>query len=327
VRVYVDLEGTGVGARKQYELLKQTRPHLFVGSEGAADIVCYWQAFTRNFAKLDARKHNGKKIVCRVGGFHPENELTTWRMLKAADGAIFVANWQMEHLKTCQRVAGEIKTWRLPPKRRVIPNGSTWIGWRESDVDYLLIRCAKLGNIRFKRGLNRAYSIWAMAQIWDKVRVRYPGLNLWILGDYDRSMKKDYLLPGWKWLGFQKNTRWYGQGAIALVHLVSGDFGPNTVAEALGEGIPAIVPNVGGAFELAGDAGCIARFGLTDKRKFPESECGGHFYQIDKASLFNAVCDVMDNRMKWRSRVGDWWQRRVNIQRVADGYENFFDNL
>lgn len=327
MKVFADLSGTGVGARKQYNLLKQARPHLFTNSEGGADAVVYWQSFTRDWRRLETRRRSGKKIVCRVGGFHAENELTTWRLLKVADGAIFVARWHMDYLKTCQRVAGEIKTWRLPPKRQVIRNGSTWIGWRESDVDYLLIRCAQIGSVRFKRGLNRAYSVWAMGQVWDEIRAKYPKLNLWLIGNYEKKTKHEYALPGWKWLGYRGNSRWYGQGAIALVHLVTNDFSPNSIAEALGEGAPCIIPNIGGAHELAGSAGIPVGFGLTDRRAFPEAECGGHFYQVDKKSLVRAISDAVENRMKWRSRAGDWWRSQVDIRRVADKYERFFDRL
>jgi|GEM_PF-3669106 len=315
--VFVDLSGTGIGAQRQYALLRQARPKLFARSEGASDHVIYWQCFTRNWELLEARKRQGKKIIVRVGGFHSQNEETTRRLLKEADAAIFVCEWLKEHLKDL--------SWRLPAKRTVIRNGSTWVGWRESDVDYLLIRCAQIGAVEFRRGLNRAYSVWAMAQIWDELRDRYPSLNLLLIGKYKRKTKAEYALPGWKWLGFDSNSRWYGQGAIALVHLVPGDYSPNSVAEAIGEGCPIIVPSVGGAHELAGDAGATVGFGRTEKRRFPEAECGGHFYQIDKKSLLEAVCDVIDNRLQWRIRVGNWWEKTVNIQRVADRWEKFLD--
>jgi glycosyltransferase involved in cell wall biosynthesis len=324
---YVDLSGTGIGARKQYDLLRKTRPHLFTSSEGNADTIIYWQSFTRDWERLKRRRAAKKKIVCRVGGFHPENELTTWQLLKVADGAIFVAQWHMDYLKTCQRVAGELKTWRLPPKRRVIRNGSEWVGWRDSETDYLLIRCAQIGDVRFKRGLNRAYSVWAMAQVWNEIRIRYPRLELWILGQYNREIKKEYALPGWKWLGYKANSQWYGQGAVALVHLVTGDYSPNSVAEAVGEGCPVLVPNIGGALELAGEAGRAVRFGQTDRRQFPEAEFAGHFFEVDKKDLLQAVSDVMDNQMRWRWAVGEQWRKEVNIQRVADRYENFLDSI
>jgi len=139
-------------------------------------------------------------------------------------------------------------------------------------------------------------------------------------------VKHEYALPGWKWLGYKANSRWYGQGAVALVHLVP-DFSPNTVAEAVGEGIPSLVCNSGGAYELAGEAARAVRFGQTDKRRFPELELAGHFFEVDKKDLFQAVCDVMDNRMRWRWAAGEQWRKEVNIQRVADRYENFLDSV
>lgn len=324
MRVYVDLSGTGIGAKKQYRLLKKAKPGLFVQDESRATHIIYWQTFTRDFTKLAQRKHSGRKIVCRVGGFHPENAETTWRLLREADGAIFVAEWLREYLKT-PRLLG--KTWRLPPKRTVIRNGSTWIGRRNSPVDYLLIRCAQIGEIRFKRGLNRALSVWAMGGIWEEVRKRFPKLELWILGNYDRGMKKDYVLPGWKWLGYKPRPRWYGQGALGLVHLVTNDFSPNTVLEALGEGCPVIVPSVGGAFESAGYAGVPVRFTQTDRRKFPESECGGHFYSIDLNSLLESVCSVVGNRQIRQLAVADWWKKYADVRLVARQYEKFLKGV
>lgn len=320
MKAYVDLSGTGIGARKQYDLLRRARPHIFTTSEHGATHVVYWQSFTRDFAKLEQRKRSRKKIICRVGGFHPENADATWRLLKAADGAIFVAEWLKRYLKI---VKHDGKTWRLPPKRVVIRNGATWVGAKPSGTPYLLIRCAQIGSVQFKRGLNRAYSVWAMGEIWDRVRERYPNLELWLLGKYEQKTKDAYKLPGWKWLGYRGNARDYGRGAIALVHLVAGDYSPNSVAEAIGEGIPVLVPGVGGANELAGYGGRVVRFQRTDERNFPEAECAGHFYKVNLDSLFDAVCDVVENRAWWKLPVRDWWRKSVDAKAVAKKYEHF----
>lgn len=319
MKAFVDLSGTGVGAKKQYNLLKEAKPSLFTENETAATHIIYFQSFTRDFTRLEQRKRTGKKIVCRVGGFHAENAETTWRLLREADGAIFVAEWLKEYLKT-PRLLG--KTWKLPGKRTVIRNGSMWVGRRSSDVDYLLIRCANIGSVQFKRGLNRAYSVWAIGEIWEEVRKRYPQLELWILGDYEHATRRAYELPGWKWLGYKPETRWYGQGAIALIHLVP-DFSPNTVVEAIAEGCPVLVPNIGGAFESAGYAGVPVRFQRTDMREFPEAECGGRFFRIDLDSLFEAVCDVVENRQIRQLAARDWWKRYCDIGLVARQYERF----
>lgn len=320
MRVHVDLSGTGIGAKRQYGLLRKAKPGLFTTSESGATHVVYWQAFTRDFAKLSQHKRAGRKIVCRVGGFHPENAETTWRLLREADGAIFVAEWLKEYLKT-PRLLG--KTWKLPPKRTVIRNGSAWIGRRKSDVDYLLIRCANIGSVKFKRGLNRAYSVWAMGEVWGDVKKKYPKLELWILGNYEQETKDGYKLPGWKWLGYKSNTRWYGQGALALVHLIP-DFSPNTVAEILSEGVPAIIPGgIGGSSELAGYGGRHIRFVRTDKREFPETECGGRFYRIDLGSLIEGIYDVVENRKLWELAVRDWFKKYVDINQTVKQYERF----
>lgn len=324
MRAHVDLSGTGVGAKKQYNLLRKAKPGLFIQDESLATHIIYWQTFTRDFAKLAQRKRAGRKIICRVGGFHSENAETTWRLLREADGAVFVAEWLRDYLKT-PRLLG--KTWKLPAKRMVIRNGSTWKGRRNSKVGYLLIRCANIGSVKFKRGLNRAYSIWAMGEIWDEIRKKYPKLELWILGNYDRETKNEHLLPGWKWLGYKGNTRWYGQGAIALVHLVAGDFSPNTVLEAVGEGCPVICPNVGGAYESAGYAGVHVRFKRTDRRKFPAAECGGRFFRIDLDSLREAVGNVVENRQIRQLATADWWKKYGDIQLVAKQYERFLKRV
>jgi len=78
---------------------------------------------------------------------------------------------------------------------------------------------------------------------------------------------------------------------------------------------------------LAGDGGAVVGFGRTEKRRFPEAECGGHFYQVDQKDLFRAVCDVFANRFEWRRKTGEWWRKTVNIQRVADRWENFLDGV
>lgn len=324
MRVFVDLSGTGVGARKQHRLMTKAKPQLFTQEPGLATHVIYFQSFTKDFARLEYFKNRGCKIVCRVGGFHPENAETTWRLLREADGAVFVARWLREYLKT-PRLLG--KTWRLPKDRTVIPNGSTWIGRRNSPTLYLLIRCAQIGKVHFRRGLNRAHSIWAMGEIWEAVRERYPRLELWILGKYDRETKASYRLPGWKWLGYKSRSRWYGQGALGLVHLVTSDFSPNTVSEALGEGCPVIVPNRGGAFEVAGYGGVHVRYVQTDNRKFPETECGGHFYTLDKDSLFEAVCNVIENAQIRQLAAKDWWTKHCDITLTVRRWEKFLNIL
>ncbi len=328
MKVFVDLAGTGVGAQKQYSLIRKHRPHLFTNSEVNASHIFYWQAFTRHWDVLKRRKQAGKKIVVRVGGFHRENATTTREMLRCADGAVFVCEWLKEWLKSKTWIApdGGVKPWKLPPRRTVIHNGSEWVGPRSSDTDYLLIRCAALGPIGFRYGLNRSYSVWAMGEVWDELKERYPTLNLWILGRYAQELKHSHLLPGWKWLGFRRDVEWFGQGAIALVHLVVGDFSPNSAAEALGQGCPIIMPSVGGVLELAGDAGIQVAFEQTDQRAWPEAEAGGHFYRIGDG-LYDAVVDVIENREEWKRRVREQWVKNVNIERVCDRYEQFLDRI
>ena len=329
MKVFVDLVGTGVGAQKQYSLIRKHRPHLFTNSEVNATHIFYWQSFTRHWDVLKRRKLAGKKIVVRVGGFHRENATTTREMLRMADGAVFVCEWLKEWLKAKTWIAPDrsVKPWRLPPKRTTIHNGSEWIGPRNSDVDYLLVRCAALGPVGFRYGLNRSYSVWAMGEVWEDIRKRYPKLNLWILGRHAQELKHSHLLPGWKWKGFKKNPRWHGQGAIALVHLVP-DFSPNTVAESISEGTCALVPgNIGGSSELAGCGGKHVKFTRTDKRAWPETECGGYFYQVDLSSLYEAVIDVIENQEMWKRRAREQWERSVDIRRVADKYEKFLDGI
>lgn len=329
MKVFVDLAGTGVGAQKQYSLIRKHRPHLFTNSEVNATHIFYWQSFTRHWDILKRRKRAGKKIVVRVGGFHRENATTTREMLRYADGAVFVCEWLKEWLKSKTWIApdGSVKPWRLPPKRTAIHNGSEWVGPRNSDTDYLLIRCAALGPVGFRRGLHRSFSVWAMGEIWGDLKERYPKLNLWIVGRYAQELKHSYLLPGWKWLGFKRSPRWHGQGAIALVHLVPGDFSPNTIAEGIGEGVPIIVPNIGGASELAGLAGRQVKFDRTDKRAWPECEAGGHFFRVDLDSLCESVIDVIENQQAWRKKARRQWERNVSITRTCDKYERFLDGV
>lgn len=329
MKVFVDLAGTGLGAQKQYGLIRKHRPHLFTNSEVNATHVFYWQCFTRHWDVLKRRKQAGKKIVVRVGGFHRENAITTREMLRHADGAVFVCEWLKEWLKAKTWIApdGRVKPWRLPPKRTVIHNGSEWVGPRDSDVDYLLVRCAQLGTVGFRRGLNRSYSIWALGEVWGQVRERYPKLELWIVGRYARELKHSHLLRGWKWLGFRKDVRWFGQGALALVHLVTGDFSPNSAAEALGEGCPVVTPSIGGVSEIAGLAGRQVKFNRTDKRVWPSSEYAGHFYEIDLNSLLEGIIDVIENWQAWREKTKKQWKRNVNILRTCDKLEHFLDRI
>jgi len=99
------------------------------------------------------------------------------------------------------------------------------------------------------------------------------------------------------------------------------------VCEALGEGAPVIVPNVGGAAEVAGYGGRQVRFVRTGSRSFPNAECGGKFYQIETASLFGAVCDVVENTQHWQLAVRDWWRRYVDVIGVAKRYERFLGGV
>ena len=135
-----------------------------------------------------------------------------------------------------------------------------------------------------------------------------------------------YILPGWKWLGFKRNPRWYGRGAIALVHLVP-DFSPNTVVEMMGSGQSIIGAGIGGVGELLGNAGVKVGFDRTDKREWPEVECAGHFYCIRLEELFDAVVNVIENQEEWKRKVRKRWEEAINIERVCDKYEKFLDSV
>ena len=317
MRVHVDLAGCGTGARRQFQLL---RPELLkheirLVADSAAEAVIYWNAYEPNDNRLYARA-KGRFLVCRVGGWHPETADVTSKTLAVADAAFFVCETDKEYAKALE--------WKLPGKRVVIKNASKRVGAnRRKNEQFLLIRHGNIGNTLGKERLDRMYSIVSLASVWDKLRQHYPELRVWVLGSVDRVVKKNYALPGWRYLGRVKpqQTVGYGRRALGLVHMVVSDHSPNSVAEAIGEGCPAIVPDRGGAAELAGSGGIHVR--MIPSRKGTWDLLGKQRVVVDEKEMFLAVASVIERQQYWAEAVKLWHREGLRPAYAADRIARF----
>jgi glycosyltransferase involved in cell wall biosynthesis len=299
-------EGVGWGAQKQFRLLRN-----YWGDFDAVrpSITLYWNAFTRDFPRLERRKNGGTTIVSRVGGWHFDTEEVTGKVLAMSDGAIFVS-------KYTQRLAEKHFGDKVPKRQIVIPNSvpQSLAIYPMADPPYLLVRAGGLGWPIWKRHmLSRSLSVTALWKVWPALRERHPGLGLKIIGNADRKLKERYHGDGIEYIEYisdEAELHALGGKAAALVHLVVGDHSPNTVCEILGESRPAIVPDRGGARELAGRAGLPVAMrekgtpvdGVTDGTEvwWP---LDGKTYAPSSLSLLEAVDAVLEDPAHWRKQA------------------------
>jgi hypothetical protein len=317
MNVHIDLAGCGTGARRQFQLLRSelVARDIRLVADSAAETVVYWNAYEPNEGRLRARA-KGRRLVCRVGGWHPETAEVTSKTLAQADSVFFVSETDKEYAKALG--------WKLPGRRAVIRNASKRVGSnRRKNEQFLLIRHGNIGNTFGKERLDRMYSIVSLASVWDRLRRHYPELRVWILGTVDRVVKKQYTLPGWRYLGKVKPTQTvgYGRRALGLVHMVVSDHSPNSVAEAIGEGCPVIVPDRGGAAELAGSGG--AHVPMLPSRKGTWDLLGKQRVLADERAMFLAVASVVERQKYWAEAVRLWHRKRLRPAYVADRMARF----
>lgn len=311
MKVYVDLGGTGIGAQRQFKLL---RPELerkgvrFVGNPWSAEVVLYWNAHTRDLDRLK-RLAEQKRVVARVGGWHPETAEVTRRVLAEVAGAFFVSEADKEFAKRLG--------WKLPPYRTVIRNASIWRGARRSSKPHLLIRHANIGMTYGRKRLDRSYSLVSLASVWGRVRKHYPQLEVKVLGTVDGKLKRKFSLSGWKWVGkvSPREAVNYGRQAWALVHMVVSDHAPNSVAEAIGEGCPVIVPDIGGAAELAGSGGFHVP--MHEAHKGTWDVFGERFVIGDDDAMFQAIAWMVEWPGYWAGEVWRWHRTQLQPSVVA----------
>jgi len=325
-------EGVGWGAQKQFRLL---RNHWGDFADVKPPIALYWNAFTRDLPRLERRKKGGVTIVSRVGGWHFDTAEITGRVLEMSDGAIFVSDYTRQLAK---KHFGD----KVPERNIVVPNSVPECRhYPLANPPYLLVRAGGLGWPIWKRHmLSRSLSIVALWKIWLMLRKIYPDLGLKIVGKADRKLKEQYFGDGIEYIDYVKDPsalHALGGKAAALVHLVIGDHSPNTVCEIIAEGRPAIVPDRGGARELAGRAGLLVEMdecappifedeGLPPGRGemdvwWPLDE---KTYDPDILHLAEAVREVLEKPAYWRKqarkRAGE-----LNPKETAAKYMDFME--
>lgn len=315
-------EGMGRGADKQFHLLRKhwnleavEKPtHLF------------FNAFTRDFPRLERMKAQGVKVVSRVGGWHFDSMETTGQVLALSDAAIFVSRYT-------QKLARKYFD-KLPDRQAVIVNSTEAIKPQPlHDPPYLLVRAGGIGYpVWRKTMLERSLSIFALHAIWDSLRAKYPALELRVIGRVNKQIKK--LVPpenGVRYIDYLDDVNQLqalGAQAVALVHLVIGDHSPNTVCEIIGEGRPAIVLDRGGARETAGRAGIVVATKASKEQTDLDNwwALNGRTYRPDLGSLRAAVLWAMEETQAWQRQA---LKRAAEIDSsiVAKQYIDFIGNL
>jgi len=324
-------EGVGWGAQKQFRLL---RDHWGDFDAVKPPITLYWNAFTRDFPRLERRKNGGVTIVSRVGGWHFDTAEITGQVLEMSDGAIFVSDYT-------RRLAKKYFGDKLPKHQIVIPNSVPECRhYTLADPPYLLVRAGGLGWPIWKRHmLSRSLSIVALKKIWPMLRRIHPGLGLKIVGKADRKLKDQYFGDGIEYIDYVKDPdalHALGGKAAALVHLVIGDHSPNTVCEIIGEGRPAIVPDRGGARELAGRAGLLVEMDewedvTAEGVDWPPGRgemdvwwpLDEKTYDPDVLSLAAAVGRVLETPAHWRKQA----RKRAGELKPKDTAAKYMDFL
>ena len=118
-----------------------------------------------------------------------------------------------------------------------------------------------------------------------------------------------------------QQTVGYGRRALGLVHMVVSDHSPNSVAEAIGEGCPAIVPDRGGAAELAGSGGIHVR--MIPSRKGTWDLLGKQRVVVDEKEMFLAVASVIERQQYWAEAVKLWHREGLRPAYAADRIARF----
>ena len=159
--------------------------------------------------------------------------------------------------------------------------------------------------------------------VFNELRKTYDNtLHLLIIGKPDQSVPNDPYIHTSGRVDPQDLPMWYRTGDLFLF-LSWLDNCPNVVLEAMGCGLPVVCSNQGGTREIVErvSGGIIA---------MADDEFGYHDTDLynpprpDHQVIITSVLDVLENIEQYKSKIN---YRALSIDRVADGYVKFFNEI
>lgn len=283
------------GAHKFARLLQTnlSKKHTLVGwdDEARADISLVRGSLSSSQAsRIRERK---EKLVVQYGGMSdsPESIRAFVNTIKMADGVVFNSNYGKElvHKTACKPTCMET----------VIHNGSL-MSYRASLRDPIFIVACANYSIGIKFQALKA-SIAAMPEI----RREYPEAQLWVAGKAPVMEGIDRYLCH---IGDHERLQEERAKASIMLHLVERDNCPNTVVEALGQGIPVICHRNSGTPEV------VRYFGASVSDMGP-------------AVVAGKVASLMRLAPMWQERWLSEFQKELHIDVVAGKYERFLERI
>lgn len=246
-------------------------------------------------SQIQRIKGLGDKLVIWYGGWDLSSQdsiLAIKNSVRQASGVIFNSRFGMEtvHKKVCSDLQ----------KETVIHNGSR-MGTKANLTGNktCLVACADYDRPDRLRALQ--YAIEAVS-----VLKKYHDCKLWVAGKLSKADSRiDRVLGHVSDSGVLTQIR---SEASVLVHMVKDDQCPNTVVEALGQGIPVVCHKHSGTPEI------VSYFG----RALPDVDPGTIADQI--AILWQVSCG-------WQGQWLEHFKKELSIEAVAQKYLKFIEEI
>lgn len=245
-------------------------------------------------ASLDKVKRNGEKLVVQYGGADfasPHSKRMLAISMRAAAGIIYNSRFGKE---TVRKYLGEFSA-----KEKVIYNGSSKGPRAPLGQPVCMIACDSYVMPAKQHALNVAVEALKV------VRQTYPTAELMIVGKLDRRPEEGI---SYGHIDDHDELQRLRSSASVLIHMVEEDNCPNTVVEALGQGIPVVCHANSGTPEI------VRYFGFPVRKMDPE--------QVAR----NAI-SLISLGPRWQERwLGDF-DKELSIGAVASKYEAFLGGL
>ena len=246
-------------------------------------------------AQLERVKKNNEKLVIQYGGADfaaPHSKRVLAMSMRAATGIVYNSRFGRE---TVHKYLGEFSA-----KEKVIYNGSSKGPRAPLNKHVCMVACDSYVMPAKQHALKVAI------EAIEIIKQTYPDAELVIVGKMAEKQARQGIAYGH--IDDHDKLQKLRSSASVLIHMVEEDNCPNTVVEALGQGVPVVCHANSGTPEI------VRYFG------FPVRE-------MDPEQVASSAISLMCLGPKWQSKWLADFDQELSIEAVAGKYNAFLESL